>query len=132
VPVGNTLMTKERRPAAPGVVPTTYGSDGTRPFTPVADVYIAEQPRVLHEVNSADIYPLEAHKMGIEGRVVLKIGINAKGEVVQVKVIGKAGHGFDEAARDALRQFKFSPARTSDGQTVDYSLTYTYVFDMSH
>ena len=60
--------------------------------------------------------------MGIEGSVVLKVGINAKGEVVQVRVIGKAGHGFDEAARDALRQFKFSPARTSDGQAVDVQL----------
>ena len=129
VPVGNTLMTKERRPAKPGAVPPAYGGDGARPFTPVADVYIADPPRVLHEVNSADIYPPEAYKMGIEGRVVLKVGLNAKGEVVQVKVISKAGHGFDEAARDALRQF--SPARTSDGQAVDYSLTYTYVFDMS-
>lgn len=132
VPVGNTLMTKDRQPAKPGTTPQAYSGEGTRPFTPVADVYISEQPRVLHEVNSADIYPPDAYKMGIEGKVVLKVGINARGEVVQVRVIGKSGNGFDEAARNALRQFKFSPARTSDGQAVDYSLTYTYVFDMSH
>lgn len=132
VPVGNTLMTKDRQPAKAGTTPLAYSGQGTRPFTPVADVYISEQPRVLHEVNSADIYPPDAYKMGIEGKVVLKVGLNAKGEVVQVRVIGKAGNGFDEAARDALRQFKFSPARTSDGQAVEYSMTYTYVFDMSH
>ncbi|HET6148468.1 MAG TPA: TonB family protein [Polyangia bacterium] len=132
VPVGNTLMTKERQAAKPGTTAQAYSGEGTHPFTPVADVYITDPPRVLHEVNSADIYPSDAYKMGIEGKVVLKVGINAKGDVVQVRVIGKAGNGFDEAARNALRQFKFSPARTSDGQAVDYSLTYTYVFDMSH
>jgi periplasmic protein TonB len=132
VPVGNTLMTKDRTPAKPGVIPQPSGTEGARPFTPVADVYIADPPKVLHEVNSADIYPPEAYKMGIEGKVVLKVSLDAKGNVVQVKVISRAGHGLDEAARDALRQFKFSPARTSDGQAVDYSLTYTYVFDMSH
>ena len=132
VPVGNTLMTKDRQPAKPGTTPQPYSGEGTHPFVPVADVYISDPPRVLHEVNSADIYPPDAYKMGIEGKVVLKVGINARGEVVQVRVIGKAGNGFDEAARNALRQFKFSPARTSDGQAVDYSMTYTYVFDMSH
>jgi protein TonB len=132
VPVGNTLMTKERQSAKPGPQPQAYSAEGTHPFTPVADVYVKDQPRVIHEVNSADIYPPDAYRMGIEGKVVLKVGINAQGDVVQVRVIGKAGNGFDEAARNALRQFKFSPARTSDGQAVDYSLTYTYVFDMSH
>jgi protein TonB len=132
VPVGNTLMTKDRTPGKPGEVPQPSGTAGARPFAPVADVYIADQPRVLHEINSADIYPPEAYKMGIEGKVVLKVSLDSKGNVVQVRIVGRAGHGFDEAARDALRQFRFSPARTSDGQAVDYSLTYTYVFDMSH
>ncbi len=132
VPVGSTLMTKDRSPAKPGEAPQPSGAPGVRPFVPVADVYIADAPRVLHEVNSADIYPPEAYKMGIEGKVVLKVSLDSKGNVVQVRIVSHAGHGFDEAARDALRQFKFTPARTSDGQAVDYSLTYTYVFDMSH
>jgi protein TonB len=131
VPVGSTLMTKERAPAKSGDVQPS-GTPGARPFVPVADIYIADPPRVLHEVNSADTYPPEAYKMGIEGKVILKVSLDSKGSVVQVRIVGRAGHGFDEAARDALRQFKFSPARTSDGQAVDYSLTYTYVFDMSH
>ncbi len=132
VPVGSTLMTKDRTPGKPGVVPQPSGTPGARAFVPVADVYIANPPKVLHEVNSADIYPPEAYKMGIEGKVVLKVSLDSKGNVVQVRIVGRAGHGFDEAARDALRQFRFTPARTSDGQAVDYSLTYTYVFDMSH
>jgi periplasmic protein TonB len=130
VPVGNTVMTKDRTAAKPGTTPQAYSAEGTHPFTPVADVYISQEALVVHEVNSADIYPAEAYKMGIEGKVLLKVGVSAKGEVVLVRVIGKAGYGFDEAARAALRQFRFSPARTSDGQAVDSSLTYTYVFEM--
>ena len=129
VPVGSTLMTKDRTPGKPGQVPQS-GPPGLRAFVPVADVYIAVQPKLLREINSADIYPTEAKRMGIEGKVVLKISLDSSGSVVQVRVITKAGHGFDEAARDALRQAKFSPARTSDGQAVDYSMTYTYFFEL--
>ena len=130
VPVGSTLMTKDRMPGKPGEVPKPSGPPGMRAFVPVADVYIAVQPKLLHEINSGDIYPAEAKRMGIEGKVVLKISLDSSGNVVQVRVITKAGHGFDEAARDALRQARFSPARTSDGQAVDYSLTYTYFFEL--
>lgn len=129
VPVGSTLMTKDRTPGKSGQVPQS-GPPGARAFVPVADVYIAVQPKLLREINSADIYPTEAKRMGIEGKVVLKISLDSAGSVVQVRVITKAGHGFDEAARDALRQAKFSPARTSDGQAVDYSMTYTYFFEL--
>lgn len=130
VPVGNTLMTKERGLAKAGETPKAYSAEGTHPFTPVAEIYIAKQPMVLREVNSADIYPPEAYKMGIEGKVDLKVSIDENGEVQQVKVIGRAGHGFDEAARDALHRFKFSPARTSDGKAVATNITYRFSFDM--
>jgi hypothetical protein len=52
VPVGNTLMTKPGKPAAE-VKP--LGGDGTKGFTPVAEMYIASYPEKLFEVNSDDI-----------------------------------------------------------------------------
>jgi periplasmic protein TonB len=130
VPVGNTLMTKERKAGQPGVVPQAYAAAGTHPFTPVAEIYVAQQPKVLFEINSADIYPSEAFNMGFEGKVTLKVDIDENGEIRGVKVIGKAGHGFDEAARDAMRRFKFSPARGSDGRAVAVSIPYRFTFDM--
>jgi protein TonB len=130
VPVGNTLMTKERTAAKPGATPKPSGVEGLHPFVPVADIYVSSQPKVLREVGSADIYPPDARRMGLEGKVILKVSLDESGDVVLVKVIGKAGHGFDEAARDALRQFKFSPARTSDGRAVAYNITYTYRFTL--
>lgn len=129
VPIGNTTMTKDRTPRAPAAV-QAYTGEGTQPFQPVPDVYVSTRPKVLYEVNSADVYPADAKNLGLEGSVLLSVGLDAKGAVVEVKVIGRAGHGFDEAAARALRKFRFSPALTSDGRAVPYRLTYTYRFEM--
>jgi TonB family protein len=128
VPVGNTLMTK------PGKAPPAEAKpagDGTPAYTPVAEMYIDQYPVVIFEVKSDDIYPADARRMGIEGVVRLKVGIDEKGNVVQVKVIERAGHGFDEAAVRALRQFKFKPAIAKDGRPVPFPVTYTYRFTLS-
>ena len=42
-------------------------------------------PEVIREVKGDDIYPAEAKRMGIEGVVRLKIGIDEKGNVVEVR-----------------------------------------------
>ncbi len=128
VAVGNTLMTKDRTPAKPTQTPQPYAAEGARPFTPVAEVYITQHPVVLHEERSESSYPPEARKMGIEGRVKLSVGIDEKGNVAQVKILERAGHGFDEVATKAMWKFKFSPARTSDGRAVPHRLTYVYRF----
>jgi protein TonB len=83
---------------------------------------------VLEEIK-AD-YPADAHRMGIEGVVDLKVTIGPKGEVLDVKVLKAAGHGFDEAARAALKKFKFSPPRTSDGKGVVTNIPYKYRFEL--
>ena len=67
--------------------------------------------------------------MGIEGAVKLKIGIDENGNVVRVKVLTVAGHGFDEAATKALWRAKFKPAVSSDGRAVPFNLMYVYRFE---
>jgi periplasmic protein TonB len=128
VPVGNTLMAKPGKPA-PEAKP--LGGDGTKGFTPVAEMYVAEYPKVIFEVNSDSIYPADARRMGMEGTVRLKLGIDEKGNVVSVRVIERAGHEFDEAAAKALKQFKFTPARASDGRAVPFAIPYTYRFTLT-
>ena len=127
VPIGNTLMTKDRsRPKAGPVQPMP--GDTSRPPEPVPEVFVAERPRVLDEVKAA--YPADAQRMGIEGYVDAKLLISEKGDVIEVKIIKTAGHGFDEAARAALKKFKFSPARTSDGKAVPTNIVYKYRFEL--
>src|SRR5262245_41493984 len=55
-------------------------------------------------------YPDEAKMQGLEGEVVLVIDVDANGNVSDATVSRGAGHGFDEAAVTAAKQFVFKPA----------------------
>jgi protein TonB len=127
VPIGNSLMTKPKKAAAPGPAPEATG-DADRLPAPVPEVFIAEQVKLVHEEKVT--YPPELTRMGIEGVVTCKLLIDEAGNVRRVTVIEKAGHGFDELAREALKKFKFSPARTSDGKAVPTNIVYKYRFEL--
>ena len=75
-------------------------------------------------------FPPDLARMGIEGSVVAKLYIDDNGDVKRVKIVESAGHGLDELAKNALKQFKFSPARTSDGKAVPVNITYKYTFEL--
>lgn len=127
VPVGNTLMTKDTTPRKPGPAAAPPAvAEGPPSFAPVGENYIGRMPELLHEVK-AD-FPAEAKRMGVEGRVVMRVAIDRKGAIRWVRVVKKAGFGFDEAAVAGMQKFKFSPALTRDGQPVDFVITYTYIF----
>ena len=127
VPVGRTLMTK---PAAKVEKPKPLPSgDGTGGFQPVADIYIAKHAEMISCPSGEDIYPPEAKRLGIEGFVDLKLGIDERGKVVQVKVTQRAGHGFDEAALQAMKQCRFKPAVTSDDRPIPSALSWRYRFE---
>lgn len=130
VPVGNTLMTKPAVTHKTAGPPRPYAGNGTLPGAPAAEVSVATLPRVLFQVDGADIYPPDARALGIEGRVKASININEKGDVTAVRILERAGHGFDEAASQALRRFRFAPARTSDGRAVPYRLTWDFRFSI--
>lgn len=59
---------------------------------------------------SPPVYPRYARRMGREGKVVLSLLIDESGRLIEARVIEKAGHGFDEAALEAVRLSKFKPA----------------------
>jgi TonB family protein len=56
-------------------------------------------------------YTEEARRRGIEGDVVLEIVVRSDGTVGNVKVMQGLGGGLDQRAIDAVRQWRFSPAR---------------------
>jgi protein TonB len=55
-------------------------------------------------------YPSDARAEGVEAKVQLELVVSPTGSVVDVHVKRRAGHGLDEAAVVAARQFHFSPA----------------------
>lgn len=55
-------------------------------------------------------YSDEARAAGIEGRVKLKLTIDAQGNVTNVEVLAGLGHGLDENAIAAAKRMHFTPA----------------------
>jgi protein TonB len=69
----------------------------------------AAGPKFLHKV--LPIYPAAAKKTGKEGKVVMKMTIDEQGNLVNIEVIEHTGHGFAEAAIDAMKRSTFLPAK---------------------
>jgi protein TonB len=132
VPVGNTTMTKPRAVTSNEPPKPYAGSGPPQAFVPEPEINIAERAHVLHEVNSDDYYPPDARTLGIEGTVRAVLDIDERGRVVGLRVTRRAGHGFDEKAVEALRQFLFSPARTADGRPVRCHLAYDFRFTIGN
>jgi TonB family protein len=86
---------------------------------------LTRPPTLEHFVEAP--YPPEAEAQKLEGRVILSIDISATGEVTRAEVVEPAGHGFDEAALAAVRQFRFTPAQI-DGKPSPVRITYAYDF----
>jgi TonB family protein len=104
-----------RAPAAPG------DADGAK--KPV----VMTPPKLKKFVEAT--YPTEAYTQGIGGTVELEVVIGVDGKVIDARVVMPAGHGFDEAALAAVRQFEFEPA-TRDGQPMKAKARYPYVFEL--
>ncbi|MGZ3443319.1 MAG: TonB family protein, partial [Polyangia bacterium] len=93
----------------------------------VAEAQEFEPPRILEKVDA--LYPAEAARAGVQGAVTLELIVDAEGRVAEATVLAPAGHGFDEAALAAVKQFRFSPGR-ADGKPVPVKVTYRYAFTL--
>ena len=72
---------------------------------------IDEMPRSLPN-NRIPLYPLEALRAGYEGKVVLRVKIDATGRADKIAVEKSSGlTSFDNSAIEAVRDWKFSPAK---------------------
>ena len=96
-----------------GIGEGSGGGTGGGPFRPGSGI---EPPRLLREVK-AD-YTDDARRRGITGDVVLEIVVRRDGSVGDVTVLQGLGAGLDQRAVNAVRQWRFSPARRR-GEAVD-------------
>ncbi len=74
-------------------------------------------------------YPPNALRERVEGSPGLELQVDETGKVVDVKVVTPAGHGFDEAAALAAREFVFEPARKG-GAAIRSTVQFTYEFHL--
>jgi len=89
---------------APSVEPV---AESHHPFFDVFD----ERPVVIKQVYP--VYPELARQAELEGVVVLKVGIDEFGQVKEALVL-ESVRGLDEAALDAIYQWRFRPGKQSD------------------
>lgn len=76
-------------------------------------------------------YPAEARQLGVGGVVRVQLTIDAQGEVVKVRLLGKGlGHGLDELALTRARTLQFEPALDTDDRPVASVLTWTFRFEV--
>ncbi|MCP4602560.1 MAG: TonB-dependent receptor [Proteobacteria bacterium] len=83
-------------------------------------------PPVLVEHVEAE-YPPEAFDQNLEAEVIARLNIDETGVVTDVEIVHPAGNGFDEAAAEAIKLFKFKPAMRA-GEPTASILMYRYQF----
>jgi TonB family protein len=89
-----------------GVGPGSGGGTGGGPYRPGSGI---TPPGLLRELKPE--YTQDARRRSIEGDVVLEIVVRRDGSVGDVKILQGLGAGLDQRAVDAVRQWRFSPAR---------------------
>jgi len=84
-------------------------------------------PRLRHKVEPT--YPSQARREHVEGKVVLVAIVGTDGKVGDIKVMSSTppGSGFEEAAHDAVRRWRYRPA-TVDKKPVAVSFTVVIEF----
>ena len=89
-----------------GIGPGSGGGTGGGPYRAGSGI---TAPAIVREVKPD--YTEEARRRGLEGDVVLEIVVRSNGSVGDVKLLKGLGGGLDQRAIEAVRQWRFSPAR---------------------
>jgi protein TonB len=82
------------------------GGTGGGPYRPGSGI---TAPTIQREVKPD--YTEEGRRRNLEGDVVLEIVVRSDGSVGSVKLLQGLGAGLDQRASDAVRQWRFNPAR---------------------
>ena len=86
---------------------------------------VSELPALMNEVRIP--YPPEARVKRLQGAVIFDLVISSSGEVSSYRVVQSPGPELSEAASNAIRKFRFRPAKKGD-QPVAIRIRYTYRF----
>ena len=95
---------------------------------PASDGSAVVNPPSLKEHRSAT-YPADALRDRIEGSVGLEVTVDEAGRVTEARVTQTAGHGLDEAALTAVRQWTFEPAKRA-GVPIVATVQLAYPFEL--
>ena len=65
--------------------------------------------------NPPPAYPAFSRRLGEQGRVILRVLVGAAGSIEEIQIRTTSGHArLDDAAREAVRRWKFVPAKRGE------------------
>lgn len=106
---------------------------GTAPVV-AASISSIKTPAVPKEgfdyFDAATSYPAEARRLGIEGKLRVRLTVDVAGKVVAVKLLGSLGHGLDELALSRARAIRFTPALDPVNKPVASTVVWTFTFTL--
>lgn len=111
-PAPSPVVATEPAPPAPEPeVPVVMAPPAPPPPVPVsAPIFSADYLQ-----NPPPAYPRLSRRAGEEGRVVLRVLVNASGSADEVEVRASSGHArLDDAARAAVQRWRFVPAKRGE------------------
>ncbi len=91
------------------------------------DLDFLQPPNPVREVRP--VYPAKCKEKNIEGAVILQVGIDEEGNVINVELLKGAHKNLDKAAEEALSQWKYQPVK-KDGKPVPVTFTVTVDFKL--
>lgn len=109
--------------------PEEEGSQRSDPDDPLSLRHTDTAPVATHWVNAE--FSDQARRERFSGVVVISMIVNEEGVPVDVKVVRSIGHGLDEKALDAARQYRFTPAMR-DGKPVAVRITMEVSFRLGN
>jgi len=71
---------------------------------------ITEEPHPLQNIQSLIVYPEEAKKSALEGKVMVQILIGRDGEIKKIEILHADYDIFRQPVIDAFKKVKFTPA----------------------
>ena len=86
-----------------------------------------QPPNPVREVRP--VYPKKCKEKNIEGAVILQVGIDAEGNVIDVVLLKRAHKYLNQAAVEAMRLWKYKPIK-KDGEPVPVTFTVTVDFKL--
>ncbi len=101
-----------------------WGTSASGPGAPVRVGGEVAPPRLVHRVEP--VYPPNAVTSRIEGIVVVEATVDEQGVVQSVRVLRSIGP-LDQAAIDAVRQWRYSPLRVND-ESAQFVITVNVTF----
>jgi len=95
------------------------GSADAPPPMSVATIKTRAMPRGDYSYEEEKEYPAEAKRLGIQGKIRVKLIVDEHGNVKSALLLNKLGHGLDELALRRANAIKFEPAKDTDDRAVN-------------